>query len=111
MRIRVFGYRHCPSVHRIMHHATRIPDEMEPDVVFIDVAKHSVTLRDMADRAGCPVDNFPCVFVDDVYLEPLHQNRANRTLHTENIYYRIWTIAFIRDKKYCAFLVYFALLS
>ncbi|WP_252356975.1 hypothetical protein [Escherichia coli] len=82
MRIRVFGYRHCPSVHRIMHHATRIPDEMEPDVVFIDVAKHSVTLRDMADRAGCPVDNFPCVFVDDVYLEPLHQNRANRTLHT-----------------------------
>ncbi|ELF4861300.1 hypothetical protein RNH32_005499, partial [Escherichia coli] len=42
-----------------------------PDVVFIDVAKHSVTLRDMADRAGCPVDNFPCVFVDDVYLEPL----------------------------------------
>lgn len=70
MRIRVFGYRHCPSVHRIMHHATRIPDEMEPDVVFIDVAKHSVTLRDMADRAGCPVDNFPCVFVDDVYLEP-----------------------------------------
>ncbi|MCV9274927.1 hypothetical protein ODZ69_27235, partial [Escherichia coli] len=47
------------------------PDEMEPDVVFIDVAKHSVTLRDMADRAGCPVDNFPCVFVDDVYLEPL----------------------------------------
>ncbi len=44
MRIRVFGYRHCPSVHRIIHHATRIPDEMEPDVVFIDVAKHSVFL-------------------------------------------------------------------
>ncbi len=44
MRIRVFGYRHCLSVHRIIHHAIRIPDEMEPDVVFIDVAKHSVFL-------------------------------------------------------------------
>ncbi|MBM6569975.1 hypothetical protein JRC16_21040, partial [Escherichia coli] len=110
MRIRVFGYRHCPSVHRIMHHATRIPDEMEPDVVFIDVAKHSVTLRDMADRAGCPVDNFPCVFVDDVYLSLYidlcnclilicsiqHQMKVN--LWTKNSY-RLWLTNWPKTSK------------
>lgn len=82
MRIRVFGYRHCPSVHRIMHHATRIPDEMEPDVVFIDVAKHSVTLRIwLTVQAARWITSRVCLLMMCIW-SPFHQNRANRTLHT-----------------------------
>ena len=71
MRICVFGYKTCPSVHRIMHHATNLRDETGADVLFIDAEKHGISLKVMSERAGCAVEKFPCVFVDDVYLEPL----------------------------------------
>ncbi|WP_247148845.1 hypothetical protein [Escherichia coli] len=71
MRICIFGYKTCPSVHRIMHHATNLRDETGADVLFIDAEKHGISLKVMSERAGCAVEKFPCVFVDDVYLEPL----------------------------------------
>ncbi|ELA4701616.1 hypothetical protein RFR58_004729 [Escherichia coli] len=71
MRICVFGYKTCPSVHRIMHHATNLRDETGADVLFIDAEKHGISLKVMSERAGCAVEKFPSVFVDDVYLEPL----------------------------------------
>ena len=71
MRICVFGYKTCPSVHRIMHHATNLRDETGADVLFIDAEKHGISLKVMSERAGCAVEKFPCVFGDDVYLEPL----------------------------------------
>lgn len=71
MRIRVFGYKTCPSVHRIMHHATTLRNDTGVDVLFIDAEKHCISLKEMSGRAGCAVEKFPCVFVDDVYLELL----------------------------------------
>ena len=55
MRICVFGYKTCPSVHRIMHHATNLRDETGADVLFIDAEKHGISLKVMSERAGCAV--------------------------------------------------------
>lgn len=52
-------------------HATNLRDETGADVLFIDAEKHGISLKVMSERAGCAVEKFPCVFVDDVYLEPL----------------------------------------
>lgn len=71
MRIVIFGYKDCNLTHRIINKARLISDKFDPDVSFVDVRSAGVTLSDMSRRAGHRVDKFPCVFVDDIYQEPL----------------------------------------
>lgn len=77
MRICVFGYKTCPSVHRIMHHATNLRDETGADVLFIDAEKHGISLKVMSERAGCAVEKFPCVLLMTSISNHCHRCRDN----------------------------------